>query len=98
MVLRPVIVPAIVFVQLVTASAARAESDVFFASPVNLSQDRPGTLPYSLRSAVDNRGNIYTLWADQTCLPVFPYSCTTRLLFRRSVDGGVTFSAAKDIW
>jgi hypothetical protein len=95
---RPVIVSAVVLVQLVIASAARADSGVFFAAPVNLSQNSAGTLPFGLRSAVDSRGNIYALWADQTCLQVFPYTCTTRLLFRRSVDGGLTFSAPRDIW
>src|SRR5438876_4712403 len=91
-----------VFAQLLahvfSASGVRAQSTkVFFARPVNVSHNPRNTLPYSDRVAVDTKGNINVLWADYTCLPVWPFTCTCHLFYARSVDGGATFSTPKDI-
>ncbi len=84
--------------QLLSASELRAEiPNVFFAPPVNLSRNPQNALAYSVRAALDTKGNIHVLWADNNCLTVWPYTCTWHLFYRRSVDGGGTFSGPREI-
>jgi hypothetical protein len=93
------VILALLVAQLFSAAAVRAQSTrVFFTPPVNLSQSPRDTSPYSVRMAMDARHNLNVLWADRYCQPTFPWTCTQHLWFRRSVDGGVTFSARKRIW
>jgi hypothetical protein len=50
-----------------------------------------------MRVALDARGDINVVWADNACIETFPFTCSWHLFFSRSVDGGATFSSPKDI-
>jgi hypothetical protein len=57
-----------------------------FSSPLNLSNN-PGGSANGARVGVDSAGNIYVAWFDGS-------SGTPGIFFRRSTDGGATFSSA----
>jgi len=91
---------AVVFLVLSVAVATQENNlidGVFFAGPLNLSHNPENTLPFGTRQALDAEGNVNVVWADSSCADTYPYACTSHLFFRRSVNGGATFSAPKDI-
>jgi len=90
---------AVVCCLCLAGSVAVAQSArVFFSAPVNLSHNSPDSaLSYSTHIAVDARGNLNIIWAEMDCIQIFPFTCTWRLFYTRSEDGGATFSTPKDI-
>jgi hypothetical protein len=90
----------VVFLALSVAVATQENNLVdgaFFAGPLNLSHNPQNTLPFGTRLALDAEGNLNVVWADSICAETYPYACTSHLFFRRSLNGGATFSAPKDI-
>lgn len=90
---------SVVFLGLSVAVATQENNldRAFFAGPLNLSHNPTNTLPFGTRLALDAEGNLNVVWADSSCADTYPYACTSHLFFRRSVNGGTTFSAPKDI-
>jgi hypothetical protein len=98
--MRRVFLRAAVFFVLSVPAATHADNVInrgFFSGPLNVSNNPRNTLPYSVRVALDARGNINVVWADYRCAEAFPNRCTWHLFFSRSIDGGATFSTQKDI-
>src|SRR5204863_7556215 len=79
----------------VAAQEPNPANKAFFSGPLNLSNDARNTQPTSVRVALDAGGNIDVVWGDDSCQETFPYTCTWHLFFRRSVDGGATFSTPR---
>src|SRR5882724_4682044 len=59
-----------------------------FSTPKNVSNN--SDFSFTPQLAVDLGGNIYVVWEDDT-------DTNSNILFSRSTDGGVTFSAAKSL-
>lgn len=97
--MRRAFVRGLLFLVVTVPLAAQAGNlnEVFFSPPLNVSRNPSNTLSYGVRVALDATGNINVVWADYTCRETVPHTCTWHLFFSRSVDGGATFSTAKDI-
>jgi hypothetical protein len=97
--MRRAFVRGMLFLVVTVPLAAQAGSlnKVFFSPPLNVSRSAGDTLSYGVQVALDATGNINVVWADFSCLQTIPFTCTWHLFFRRSVDGGATFSTPKDI-
>ena len=65
-----------------------AHAQVPFSVPLNVSNN--SDYSFTPQVAVDSAGNIYAVWEDDT-------SSNSNILFSRSTDGGLTFSAPKSL-
>lgn len=78
------------FVSLVAASALAVQAQVVFSPPKNISNSSGNTLAQQFQFALDAKGNVNMVWVDNS-----PGNYV--VLFSRSSDGGVTFSAPRNI-